>query len=74
VYRDDTIVATLTPVGLAFKVTNEVHDELIGSGRAMPLRYFPDSPIKRNYVLLEDREAIDASDAARLLLGEHIPW
>jgi len=72
VYRDDTIVATLTPVGLAFKVPDEVHDELIDNGIALPLRYFPASPIKRNYVLFQDRETIDPAGAARLILGEQL--
>jgi len=73
VYRDDTIVATLTPVGLAFKVNDEVHDELINNGLATPLRYFAASPIKRNYVLFADRDTITATQAARLILGEHLP-
>ncbi len=33
-YRNGTIAASLTPVGLAFKVPVEVHDELLGSGLA----------------------------------------
>jgi len=73
VYRDDAIVATLTPVGLAFKVADEVHDELINNGLATPLRYFAASPIKRNYVLFPDRDTIDAAKATRMILGEHIP-
>ena len=69
VYRDDKIVATLTPVGLAFKVTPEVHDELLGSGRAAPLRYFPNAPVKRDYVLFASEAAIDEAEAAGLILG-----
>ena len=70
VYRDGSIVASLTPVGLAFKVPTEVHDRLLESGRALPLRYFPRSPIKRDYVLFPD-SAIDPNDAVRLILGDH---
>ena len=69
-YRDGSIVASLTPVGLAFKVPTEVRDSLLESGRAIPLRYFPKSPIKRDYVLFPD-PAIDRSDAVRLMLGSH---
>ena len=71
-YRDGTIVASLTPVGLAFKVAAPVHDDLLSSGLATPLRYFPSGPIKRNYVLFPTAGGLDASDAARLLLGESI--
>ncbi len=72
VYRDNSILASLTPVGLAFKVSTEVHDMLVDSGRAVPLRYFPNSPIKRGYVLFPDM-TIDPNDAARLILGDHSP-
>ncbi len=69
VYRNGVIVASLTPVGLAFKVPAEVHDELLDSGLASPLRYFPRSPIKRDYVLFPAGMDLDAHSAARLLLG-----
>lgn len=69
-YRDGAIIATLTPVGLAFKVPATVHDQILGAGRAVPLRYFPNAPIKRNYVVFPDATAIDASEAALLLLGQ----
>lgn len=72
VYRDDSIVATLTPVGLAFKVPDDIHDELIADGQAVALRYFPASPIKRNYVLFPEPENVNAKDAARLILGERM--
>ena len=61
VYRNGSIVASLTPVGLAFKVPTEVHDRILESGRALPLRYFPRSPIKRDYVLFPN-SAIDPSE------------
>jgi len=71
VYRNDAIVATLTPVGLAFKVPDEIHEELIANGRATPLRYFSKSPIKRNYVLYPDPGSVTTVEAARMILGEH---
>lgn len=71
-YRDDAIVASFTPVGLAFKVPAEIHDQLLSRGLASPLRYFPTGPIKRNYVLFPDARALGASEAARLLLGESL--
>ncbi len=69
-YVDGAIVASLTPVGLAFKVSAEVHDELLDRGSATPLRYFPTGPIKQNYVLFSTTTGIDARNGARLLLGE----
>ncbi len=71
-YRDGAIVASLTPVGLAFKVPAEVHDDLLRRGSATSLRYFPSAPIKRNYVLFPTGTALDADDAARLLRGESL--
>ncbi|MFV1960698.1 MAG: hypothetical protein ACC658_02595 [Acidimicrobiia bacterium] len=71
VYREGSIVASLTPVGLAFKVPSEVHDSLLSSGRAAPLRYFPTAPIKRDYVLFSSGSSLDPANAARLILGDH---
>ena len=71
-YRSGEIVASLTPVGLAFKVCSEIHDELLGRKLATPLRYFAAGPIKRDYVCFSDRQAVTPSDAARLLLGESL--
>ena len=73
VYRDGGIVATLTPVGLAFKVSPEVHDALIGSGRAARLRYFPKAPIKKNWVVFEESDTVPGNDAIDLVLGEFSP-
>jgi len=70
VYRGGAIAATLTPVGLAFKVSDQVRDDLLGSGRAVALRYFPTGPVKRHYVLFPTATTVDAGQAARLLLGE----
>lgn len=66
-YRGGGIVATLTPVGLAFKVPNTVRTELLGSERAIELRYFPDAPIKKDYVLFPKGD-IQPVEAARLLI------
>jgi hypothetical protein len=71
-YREGVIVASLTPVGLAFKVSAGVHDELLSRRVAVPLRYFPEGPIKHNYVLFATGTAIHAGDAARLLRGDSI--
>ncbi len=68
-YRDGSIVISLTPVGLAFRVDAEVRDYLLDSGRASPLRYFPKSPIKRDYVLFTD-STIGTHEATQLIVGD----
>ena len=68
-YRDEKIVGSLTPVGLAFKVPDKLRDSLITGDQAVPLRYFPNSPVKRDYVLFPNSE-IEPELATRLLLGQ----
>jgi hypothetical protein len=61
-------VASLSPVGLAFKVTPEVREALLETGPAIELRYFPGSPVKRDYVLFELPDDISSEYAADLIL------
>jgi hypothetical protein len=68
-YRKGSIVASLTPVGLAFKVPDEVREALMQRGRVTQLRYFPRAPIKREYVLFRPTEDVPAGEAALLILG-----
>jgi len=67
-YRGEAIVATLTPVGLACKVSPEARGVLLSSGEAVSLRYFPNAPIKRDYVLFPEG-TVEATQAAALILG-----
>ena len=60
-YVNKRICASLTPKGIAFKLPQQRCEELISSGRALPLQYFDGSPIKQGYVLLPDFR--DLSDA-----------
>ncbi len=60
-YLEHIICASLTPKGLAFKLPKSRCDELIAQGKAIPLRYFDNSPIKQGYILLPDFR--DLSDA-----------
>lgn len=69
-YREGSIVASLTPVGLAFKVPSSIRDELIETGEAVPLRYFPNAPVKKNYILFEDVARVTAHEATRLLVAD----
>jgi len=53
-YVGGKICASLTPKGLAFKLSIERSEELIATNNCKALRYFDKSPIKRGYVLLPD--------------------
>ena len=65
-YVEDRIFATLTPVGLAFKMADATRDALLDRD-ATPLRYFPSAPIKREYVLFTDPDALEAPRLTRLM-------
>ena len=52
-YVDGKICASISPVGLAFKLPEKEVDKLISKGNAKPLRYFPAGPIKKDYALFE---------------------
>lgn len=53
-YANNTICASLTPVGLAFRLAENEMGALIDAGKAVPLKYFPKGHIKRGYVLFEN--------------------
>ena len=62
-YADGRIFMTLTSVGLALKLPQESQVILIGQG-AKPLRYFPNGPIKKDYVIVPERMARDTAALA----------
>ena len=51
-YANGKIFMTLTPIGLAIKLPEEIMEKLLKEGKARKLRYFPKAPIKKDYVLL----------------------
>ena len=53
----------------SFKVPPAVHDELLGSGEAAPLRYFPNAPIKKDYVVFREVDSVAAATAAQLIMA-----
>ncbi len=59
-YANGRIFMTLTPAGVALKLPERSRDRLIASGGAQ-LRYFPDGPIKKDYVVVPEPLANDAS-------------
>lgn len=58
-YLDGTMCASLSPVGLAFKLPAAEVDKLIESGTAKPLKYFPRGHVKKGYALFEDSDLND---------------
>ena len=50
-YAEEKICLSLSPVGLAIKLPEETRDRLLLDGTAVPLRYFPGGPVKKDYVL-----------------------
>lgn len=52
-YVDGSIRVSLSPVGLALKLHQNEVEELINAGAAIPLKYFPNGPEKKDYALFE---------------------
>jgi len=61
-YVNQTICVTLSPVGLAFKLPEQLVDQLINEGDAIPLKYFPKGHIKKGYALFTKPEEINPKE------------
>ncbi len=62
-YLGDQIFMSVSPVGLALKLSQSDCDALFANG-AIPLRYFPKAPVKKGYAVLpvgivEDKEILE---------------
>ena len=51
-YANGKICISLTPVGFAIKLSEESRNALLKQKGTKPLRYFPEGPIKKDYVIL----------------------
>ena len=51
-YVNGKICMSLTPVGFAIKLPEESRNTLLKQKGTKPLRYFPEGPIKKDYVVL----------------------
>lgn len=60
-YANGVIFASWSPTGLAFKLPEPEVAELIGSGKAIPLKYFEKGHVKKGYALFEDPSETKAS-------------
>jgi len=65
-YANGRIFMTLTSRGLALKLPKDPRELLIRAG-ARPLRYFPNAPIKKDYVIVPRKLADDKEALARLV-------
>lgn len=61
-YANGKIVASLSPKGLAFKLSEHRCSEVLTGGLAIPLRYFDKSPVKRGYVLFPDKNGLSKDE------------
>ena len=53
-YKDKKLCASLSPVGIAFKLADDEVAALINSGKAQPLKYFAKGHIKKGYALFAE--------------------
>ena len=73
VYANSKICITLTPAGFAVKLSAEQRNELLQGQGAEPLRYFPQGPIKKEYVVLPAR-MVEDSDVLRQWVTRSIAY
>ncbi|MCH7829966.1 MAG: hypothetical protein IIB75_05300 [Proteobacteria bacterium] len=64
-YACGHIFASLTPKGLAFKLTGKRCVEVIEKGKGTELTYFENSPVKKGYVLFRDFAEMSKGDLRR---------
>jgi TfoX/Sxy family transcriptional regulator of competence genes len=66
-YANGRIFASLTPSGLAIKLSEPSRATLVQERRGRPLRYFKGGPIKQEYVVLSRKTASDREALRELL-------
>lgn len=59
VYANGRICISLTPAGFALKLPEALRDELMKEEGTKNLQYFPKAPIKKDYVVLSQRQLDD---------------
>ena len=66
-YANGRICASLTPAGFGLKLPAKVREKLINDGDGHELRYFENSPVKKDYVALSKSVAEDPRTLRSLL-------
>jgi len=59
VYANGKICMTLTPAGFAIKLSKKHLDLLLKTEGTKKLQYFPNAPVKKEYVVLSDNTLND---------------
>jgi len=67
-YHNGVMCASWSPVGLAFKLSEQEVSYLIANGQAKPLKYFPKGHVKKGYALFDDPESTKTSDWKKYFL------
>lgn len=62
-YANGKICISLTPAGFALKLPEESRNDLLKQKGTKPLQYFPEGPIKKEYIvlpknILDDRKVL----------------
>ena len=66
-YADGRIFASLSPAGFALKLPAGTRRRLIAEGRGTEFRFFPNGPVKREYVALSDSTVANAESIRELI-------
>lgn len=61
-YANNTICASWSPAGLAFKLEEKEENKLIKDGKAIPLKYFAKGHVKKGYALFAEPNKKKTSD------------
>lgn len=67
-YNEGDMCASLSPVGIAFKLSADEVETLINSGQAQALKYFPKGHVKKDYALFPDPDLTQAAHWKSYLL------
>ena len=66
-YANEKISASLTPAGFGLRLPADVRQHLIESGDGGELRYFENSPVKKEYIALS-QSVVDDQERLKSLL------
>ena len=66
-YANGTICASLSPAGFALKLPENTRLKLLAEGKGSEFRFFPNGPIKKEYIALSDSVLGDQQFLKKLL-------
>jgi len=68
-YVKQIICASWSPVGLAFKLSEQEVEKLISNGKAIPLKYFPKGHIKKGYALFSKPDELKLKQCKKYFIA-----